>query len=377
VLIYFGLCVVATFVAALLLHLTGKAPILAAAHLVFALGILPLIFSAIAYFVPVLTRSGRAQRAVLIAPVLLQMAGLSTFLYLDGKLERGFVHAAAGLVLLVAMFFSGWLVQRAARTLGKPHPGGAWYLMAVALLSVAMAAVPAMSLWPDAYRALRLLHLHLNTLGFVGMTAIGTLQVLFPTALRTADAEAASRLRRHLVPFAGAVLAIGLGAGWSRPLALGGALILLYFVLSLGLAWIRRYSLPVIVGGGAALPLAAALTGYTFIIGLGAAHALQALAGQDAVFAFIALFLLPLVSGALSQLLPVWRWPGPDSLMREKMRLALARGGGVRSMLFLGGGLAIALGETRGVWLVATGLGLFVVGLLNAFRFAADHGAKV
>jgi hypothetical protein len=42
-------------------------------------------------------------------------------------------------------------------------------------------------LWPAGYGALRLVHLHLNTLGFIGLTAIGTLHVLMPTVLGKPD----------------------------------------------------------------------------------------------------------------------------------------------------------------------------------------------
>ena len=82
--IYLGLSTVTIFLASFLLLLAGETPPLAAAHLVFALGVLPLIFGAISHFVPVLTRGAKAHPAILWAPVLLQMAGLSVFLYFNG-----------------------------------------------------------------------------------------------------------------------------------------------------------------------------------------------------------------------------------------------------------------------------------------------------
>ena len=64
--------------------------------------------------------------------------------------------------------------------------------------------------------SLRLLHLHLNTLGFIGLTAIGTLQVLMPTILAGPDGEASARLRDDLLPAVGGVFLVALGAAvWS------------------------------------------------------------------------------------------------------------------------------------------------------------------
>ncbi len=365
--IYLGLSAVTVFLASFLLLVSGQISYLAAVHLVFALGILPLIFGAISHFVPVLTRGVKAYPAIWGAPVLLQMAGLSAVLYFDGAASKGALHGAAAGALLVVLGFCGWLIVRARRTLGQPHPGWTWYLAALALLLAALIAVPAMAVWPDAYRELRLLHLHFNTLGFLGLTAIGTLQVLLPTALGKPDAGATSRLRTGLWPTVGAVLAIGLGASFSLPWALAGALVLSVVGLLLGWGWIRAYGLHAIVSDGAATALGTALLGFLLSIVFGALHAFKLAAGHDAVLAFVALFLLPLVTGALSQLLPVWRWPGPRTVAREQMRAALVIGASVRSLLFLAGGVAIAMGSPEGFWLAAAGLLLFVARLLKSF----------
>lgn len=368
-LIYLGLSAVAAFVATFALLLSG-APPLAAAHAVFAFGIVPLIFGAVSYFVPVLTRGGKAHRAVSLAPLLLQLAGLSAVLHFGGIAGRWALHAAAGAALLVALAFCGWLIVRARRTLGQPHSGWRWYLAAAAMLSAALAAVLLLDLWPGAYRELRLLHLHLNALGFVGLSAIGTLQVLLPTALGDPDAGAASRLRGDFRYFAGAVLAVAVGAGFSLPLALAGAFVLVSVVLRLALGWLHVYGLRRIVGDGASVALAAALCGFMLLVLSGVLHAFGRIAGRDAGAAFAVLFLLPLVTGALSQLLPVWRWPGVKSQQRGQMRALLAGGGRVRAAFFLTGGAAIALGSAEGFWLAAVGLSLFVVRLLKSFRLA-------
>lgn len=376
--IYLGLSAVAVFVAAFLLLLSGEIPFLAAAHLVFALGVLPLIFGAIAAFVPVLTRGRRAHPAVALAPLLLQAAGLSAFLYFDGLAGKGALHGAAGLDLLLALIVAVWLVLRARTTLGQPHPGWIWYLTALLMLSLALAAVLAMDALPDAYRELRLLHLHLNTLGFVGLAALGTLQVLLPTALGVPDSGAATRLRFTLWPAAGGVLAVGLGAAFSPPLALFGTLLLLFVGVRVGADWLRLYGLRGLLGDGAAIALSGALLGFLLLMAFGLAHGFKLLDGRDAATAFVAIFLLPLVSGALTQLLPVWRWPGPRHPPKDRMRSALAIGGGVRSLLFLLGGTIVALGNAEGLWLAAAGLLLFVVRLGKAFASAGagDSGIR-
>lgn len=370
--IYLGISAVAVFVAAFLLLLSGEIPFLAAAHLVFALGVLPLIFGAIAAFVPVLTRGRRAHPAIALLPLLLQAAGLSAFLYFDGLAGKGALHGAAGLDLLLALIVAIWLVMRARSTLGQPHPGWIWYLVALAMLALALAAVLAMDAQPDAYRELRLLHLHLNTLGFVGLTALGTVQVLLPTALGVADPATASRLRTDLVPATVGVVAVALGAALFLPLALFGAALLLFIGVRLGADWLQLVGLRTLLGDGAAVALGSALLGFLLLMAFGVAHSFKMLDGHDAVTAFVAIFLLPLVSGALTQLLPVWRWPGPRHPPRDRMRNALAIGGGVRSLLFLLGGAIVALGNAEGLWLAGAGLLLFVVRLGKAF---ASSGA--
>ncbi|SBT09489.1 conserved membrane hypothetical protein [Candidatus Accumulibacter aalborgensis] len=365
-LIYLGLSAVVVFVAALLLLCLGHPTRPALAHLVFAVGIAPLIFGAITHFVPVLTRSGKAPRSLLLAPLLLQLAGTLAFFGLSGQLATGSLPLAAGGALLIALILAGWLVVRARHTLGRPHPGWRWYLAAVTSLCMALILVPAMTWWPAMRTEMRLLHLHLNTLGFIGLAALGTLQVLLPTVLSGPDADAAARLRRELPVAASSVLAIAIGAAFWRPLALAGAVMLCSVALNAAHSWLRRYSWRTLVEDGAAAGLVAALSGFLLLVMLGAAHAVGVLAGQDAVPAFVVGFLLPLITGALSQLLPVWYHPGQRTPVRDRMRAALSAGGASRSLLFVLGGVLLALGVSAGIWLAATGMLLFVVALLRS-----------
>lgn len=367
-LIYLGLSALACFVVALLLAQSVLPASLAAVHLVFAAAVLPLIFGAITHFVPVLTRSGKAHRGVLLAPLVLQGAGLLAVLHFSGEAPVAVLHAAALSVLLVTLVFAGWLIVRARRTLGKPHPGWRWYLAAIVCLAIALALVPAMAWWPGARNELRLLHLHLNVLGFIGLTAIGTLQVLLPTALNGPDPEAAARLRQQLPHALGGVLAVAIGAALWQPLAVIGAAVFLLMAIRLAVSWGRRFGLKAIITDGAAAALAIALAGFIASLLFGIAHALRAVEGRDAVAAFIVLFLFPLVSGALSQLLPVWRCPGPRTPERQRIKAVLARGGGARALCLLLAGTALSLGNAAGYWLALGAMLSFLAAIAVSYR---------
>lgn len=366
-LIYLGICAVVAFGYAFALLQSGGASVLAITHLVFAVGVLPLIFGAIAHFVPVLTRSGSAPRAVGLAPLPLQLAGALLFLYFSGALDDGALHAAAAIVLVVCGGLIGWLIFRARRAFGRPHPGWRWYLASLVVLVVGVALVPAMTYWPESRQALRLLHLHLNTLGFVGLTAIGTLQVLLPTVLSGPDADATARLRSDLPWALGGVFAVSIGAALWWPLSLLGALLLTGVAGRLGRSWWRRYGLLTLVYDGASAALAASLCGLLLLLALAVAHGFGAMSGHDAVAAFIAAFLMPLVTGALSQLLPVWRYPGRRTALRDRMREVLVYGGAIRAALFVAGGVLLAFDLSYGVWPTVVALLLFLCALLRAF----------
>ncbi|MBK8894449.1 MAG: hypothetical protein IPN64_10495 [Propionivibrio sp.] len=368
-LIYLGCSALAVVLSTFALLIFGELPLLAGAHLVLAVAILPLIFGAIAHFVPVLTRSGQPHRVVLLLPLLLQASGLLVFLHFDGRLGPGALLAAVYISLPVCLVFIGWLMARARHALGKPHPGWRWYLAALVFLALGLALVPVMQFWPEARQELRGLHLHLNLLGFIGLTAIGTLQVLLPTVLGGPDPEAALRLRQDLPLAVAGVLLVGSGAVFGWPLALLGAGALIVVLGRLWLSWLHRYGLRAMVSDGASASLLAALCGFLLLLVFGIAHAIGVMDGHAAVAAFIAAFLLPLVTGALSQLMPVWRHPGRRTLARDRMRAVLVKGGAIRALLFVSGGGLLAFGQSSGYWLTATGLLIFLVVLVRAFCF--------
>lgn len=358
---------VAAFALALALLLSGGASPAAAAHVAFAAGILPLISGAMMHFVPVLTRSGAPAPALRRLPLAFLAAGvLAALAFVRPSWFDPLVHVGAGLAFVAALVMAGWIVGRGRPMLGAPHPGLHWYLAAVLCLALALAAVLAMPALPAQRAALRLLHLHLNTLGFVGLTALGTLTVLLPTAVGRPDPDAAGWLRRMLTPVAAGVLLAAAGTAWWMPAAYLGALLLFVPVALLGTAWVVRFSDGIVRMHGAAPALALALAGLLMLLSGGMLHANHRLDGGAAVFGFLTAFLLPLVTGAASQLLPVWLKPGVQTDWHRVARARLGRFAVLRGLTFLAAGLGIALGAAAAAWLAAAALAAFALQVLNA-----------
>lgn len=356
----------ASFAAAMALPLFHQLPFAAHVHLVLAFGIMPLIFGAMTYFVPVLTRSRAAEKRTRIIPLLLSGAALLA-VFSFASSSRLYYFAAA-LALVVSVIFIAWIMRRAFKTVGRPHPCLMWYVCAVACLIAALVAVLAMSLWPEQRVILKRLHLHLNTLGFVGLTAIATLQVLLPTAVGRPDQNAAARLRLDLKWALGGTLLVCVGAAWYKPLAWAGAMLWLYVLFRIGRDWIKLYPAEIRGADGAAPSLALALAGFFSVILFGALHAGGILGATDTAHAFILAFLFPLVTGAVSQLLPVFARPGPQTPWHASVRGRLGRGAGVRAVLFLGGGLLWGLGVRAGLLLAVVALAAFILQLALAAR---------
>lgn len=327
-------------------------------HMVFAVGTLPMILAAMGYFVPVLTRGRAAPASLALAPLTALAAGLGIVGF--------FVHgtpplrlAAPWLALVAVAGFAAWLALRWRHCLGRPNPCLAWYAAALALLALGLAAVAAAPLWPEQTRSLRLFHLHINTLGFMGLTALGTLQVLLPTVAGRPDPDVMTRLRGDLKWSAGGALATSAGAALAwPPLALAGALVYAWPLLKLMRhAW--RNLRPHVLAAGNTVPLlAAALLGLALALAHGLWHAFAG--GGGALPLFVVAFLLPLVSGAAGHLLPVWLRPGVQDQWHRDSRARLALGARARAALLLAGGLLAAagffagqaLGVAGGLWLV-------------------------
>lgn len=358
---------VAAFAAALALILVGNgASPAAAAHVAFAMGIMPLIIGAMMHFVPVLTRGREPDARIRLLPYCFLAAGAlaaAAFLLPEHFLAGIRLAVLSGLTFAAAM--ATWIAYRARATLGAPHPCLYWYLAAVLCLALALAAVFLMEFLPAQRAALRLFHLHLNLLGFIGLTALGTLVVLLPTAAGQPDPDAARRLRRDLPLAVAGVLLTSAGAAWWPLLAYAGLLVLVLPVASLGTAWVARFPRAILRVHGAAPSLALALAGLLMLLLSGPLHAQRRLEGNDAILGFLLAFLLPLVSGAVSQLLPLWLRPGVQTDWHRAARVTLGGFAVVRALTFVAAGWLVMSGWRPGAWLAAAALAVFASQLLR------------
>ena len=337
----------------------------AALHLILAVGAMPLIFGAMSHFIPVLTRSRGAPAGLVSIPVValaggaLVVGSLSLPELFMGRHAGAILAAAAASSLLV------WSRRRRAAMLGRPHPCLAWYEWALACLVLALFAILASAIWPQQTIALHRLHLHLNTLGFVGLTAVSTLAVLLPTVTGKPDPQVGPRLRRDLPWAVGGTLLVAIGAAWFGPLAWIGGVLWAVPLVRLGASWLRLFRAEIFALHGAAPLLAAALAGLALSMVFGAVSPMAAAAGGlspiEPALAFVSGFMLPLVSGAASQLLPVWLRPGVQSDWHAKLRDSLGRYGGVRAVLFVLGGIAAGTGQPWGLLLGAATLIWFLL----------------
>ncbi len=368
-LVTLALMAVASFVGAVVLSFFQVLPPAAIIHLALAVGVMPLIVGAMTHFVPVLSLSTTAHMGVRLIPLLAMIAGALTFFSL--AVANQVYFSASHLALAATVAFAAWIVRRASGTVGKPHPCLYWYLGAIACLILALLALLAVSgmvLWPEQHQALKRLHLHFNTLGFIGLTAVTTLQVLMPTVVGRPDPQAAARLRQHLKWAVGGTLLVAVGAAWFKPLAYLGIALWVIPLVQLGRAWIALYLREIRQPNGAAASLAAAYIGFFAMLLFGALHAYGILSSTDATLAFILAFLLPLVTGAVSQLLPIWVRTGPQTVWHAQVRQQLGAGGGYRAMLFLAGGLLVGLGWRGGLLLSMAALIVFILQLAAATR---------
>lgn len=332
--------------------ITGQAAPQLAAHLALALGVMPLILAAMGYFVPVLTRSGAAGPAAWWPPIMAWGGGALAVFSFANEFSVLVLELAAAVAGLAALGLGGWTLHRMRNMLGARHRGLDWYLAALGFLLLALLAVILMPLFPEQRNNLRLFHLHANLLGFVGLTALGTLQVLLPTCIGQPDPDAVLRLRRDLKwTVAGALLiAVGVtsrppgqGAMAGSALALVGTVLYGVAILRMLNAWQARFGRALLQIHGAAPSLTSAALGLLCLLILGIAHGFGWLPARPAIAGYVIAFLLPLVSGAAAHLLPIWLRPGVQTPWHQVLRVRLCRWGGIRGLSLLLFGVLITL----------------------------------
>jgi nitrite reductase (NO-forming) len=292
----------------------------------------------------------------------------------------------AGVVVLAhALGLATWV----GRALPGRLSGTVWFYVAAA---AALLAGMGMGLWlaggvagsAGAYLGLRLAHVHLNVLGWVGLAVVGTQFTLWPTVLRTRLVPGLERaVRWSLPPLAAglAVAAAGL-ATQRRAVALAG---LAGYAGGLALALVPfvRTALRRPPHTAASWMLGAAMAWFVVAVvaDLGALAASPRVVDLDGrvgrlVPAVVAGFALQTLIGALTYLLPVvfgrgaWgnRRLGTILELGWPLRVAAVNVG----VLVLVAGPSAGWAPAVGWWLAGLGLGSFVP-LAGVALVAATH----
>lgn len=283
----------------------------------------------------------------------------------------------AWLVGAVVLAHAATLAAGIRRALGARLAGTVWFYVAASAallagmgLGVLLAGGATGS--ADAYRAMRLAHVHLNVLGWVGLAVVGTQFTLWPTVLRTRMVADPRR-----------------AVGWSLPLMAGGLA-----VTATGLL-VQRRAVAVAGLAGYAAGLGVALvpfvrtalrrrphTAASWMLGAGVgwfavavAADLVALAGSQRVVdldgrierlvpAVAVGFGLQVLTGALTYLLPVvW---GRGAYGNRRLTAVLEAGWRPRvaaanlGVVLLVAGPSGGWAGRAGWWLAGLGLGAFV-----------------
>jgi len=122
-------------------------------------------------------------------PILFALINLGAVWLLIGFALGQYTVVGAGGALVVLAFLSllGDALRQARASLVSPPLNLWFYGLALLALVLGIAAGEAMAIWPlrpqGIVGAARLAHIHLNLIGFVTLTIVGTMHNLFPTVL--------------------------------------------------------------------------------------------------------------------------------------------------------------------------------------------------
>ncbi|GGY09673.1 multicopper oxidase domain-containing protein [Streptomyces anandii] len=272
--------------------------------------------------------------AVRLAGVNLSVAGVLTGVW--AELPVLTVTACAGLVAAVTAHLFVLVRMGRGALGGRLAPIAAYYRTAAAALVVG--AVLGGLLATGAAGAhgqsgLRLAHIHVTLLGWIGLPVLGTLFMLWPTVLGVRMHEATTTTARRVLVCTGGGLAVavtGLAADlrWAAVAGLAAYAAGLAVTARLLTATVRRGRSPVSVAAAWSLAASAAwlVAGVAFDLVLLATR--SETAAQDGVDALVPLILLGFVAqvlvGALTYLLPIVLSSGPKE--RAGLRAVLERG---------------------------------------------------
>ncbi|MFF8534414.1 cupredoxin domain-containing protein [Streptomyces sp. SAS_267] len=185
---------------------------------------------------------------------------------------------------------------------------------------------------PQHYTALKLAHVHVTLLGWIGLPVLGTLFMLWPTVLGVRMAERTTRLARRVLVLTGGGLltaVAGLAAGWRPAAALGIAGYAAGVAVAAHL-FARTMRRRPAISAAAAWMLAAAMGWLTIgvVVDLVFLAARPLAEVRDGISSLAPVLLVGLVAqvliGALTYLLPIVLSNGPKE--RAALRAVLERG---------------------------------------------------
>jgi nitrite reductase (NO-forming) len=295
-------------------------------HLTLAGGVSVAISGAMQMFAATLTATPSAPAWTMWSQFVLAQLGAAS-IAIGFPTSTDWLVAVGGSCFVVAMLLLGTIVRSAwRRGLNHRHavPMAAYGLAISAVLvgGTFGALMGSGVLSGPVYLAVRRAHMTVNVLGWGGLTVVGTLITLLPTVLRVRIPAWRGAIALGLLGCGLAAIVVGLAA--SRPvLAAGGGLVWVAGVVGVlgmirGVLEIRRtYAIPL-----AGLHMLAAVAWFTVgSIGL-AWSLLHGAAGFDAyrpvyLTAFVGGFLVQVLLGAWSFLLPMHRPGHPDERRRS------------------------------------------------------------
>ncbi|MDX2530978.1 multicopper oxidase domain-containing protein [Streptomyces europaeiscabiei] len=278
------------------------------------------------------------------------VAGVLTGVWADLPVLTG-----AGCVLLVTAVGAhlGVLVRMGRGALGgRLAPIADYYRAAAAALIIGAVLgwlLATGKAGPGHYTGLKLAHVHVTLLGWIGLPVLGTLFMLWPTVLGVRMAENTTRLARRVLALTGGGLltaVAGLTAGW-RPAAVLGIAGYTVGVAVAAQLFARTVRRRPAISAAAAWTLAAAagwlVVGVVVDLVVLAARPLGEM--QDDIGSLVPVLLVGLVAqvliGALTYLLPIVLASGPKE--RAALRAVLERGWAPRIVVLNLGIVLLAL----------------------------------
>ncbi|MEH0548038.1 multicopper oxidase domain-containing protein [Streptomyces sp. B21-105] len=278
------------------------------------------------------------------------VAGVLTGVWADLPVLTG-----AGCVLLVTAVGAhlGVLVRMGRGALGgRLAPIADYYRAAAAALIIGAVLgwlLATGKAGPGHYTGLKLAHVHVTLLGWIGLPVLGTLFMLWPTVLGVRMAENTTRLARRVLALTGGGLltaVAGLTAGW-RPAAVLGIAGYTVGVAVAAQLFARTVRRRPAISAAAAWMLAAAagwlVVGVVVDLVVLAARPLGEI--QDDIGSLVPVLLVGLVAqvliGALTYLLPIVLASGPKE--RAALRAVLERGWAPRLVVLNLGIVLLAL----------------------------------